>query len=464
MITLLAIPFGLFHRNRRYSWFLAAVTVVALCAAYGIQPVHWLVQQTPVLNALKNSRLVFVAAFGIAALAGLGISVLEHDSFFGRRRRALALALFAVAVVLGLVVMHNLRLATTFRVEFTRRPSFSRSLLLISAVPILWRLYGGLRGLSFPLFACALLAFDLISVSYGVAGFARPGEIYPQNALFDALQKESGRTRFRVAYLGTPYPPNANLVYKVESADGYEVTIVPSQLAFALDYIDTSYAGLHFVPEKILKFNDRRLDLMNLKYLAVPSRSPEFDQLMSSRRFPIAFNNGDVALFENKSVLPRVFAVPARGVYVAAERDEQLNLLRDPAFDPQQNVILSALAPSLARLSRDGVAAVGNVSGTAEIVNSTINELEIRTQTAEPSVLVVSQTYYPGWQATVDGSSTDLFPADLNLTGIAVPAGVHDVRLTFRPASVRLGALLTAVAGLLIATLAVSRVPASNKG
>jgi uncharacterized membrane protein YfhO len=67
--------------------------------------------------------------------------------------------------------------------------------------------------------------------------------------------------------------------------------------------------------------------------------------------------------------------------------------------------------------------------------------------------LVVSQTYYPGWQAAVDGIPTNVFRVDGTLTGVAVPAGTHEVRLVFRPLSFRIGLGLTMLSATILLTL-----------
>jgi hypothetical protein len=445
LITLLAAPVGLFHRNARYAVFLASLTAVALGIAYGFAPLHWLVNHTPVLAALKNSRMVLLGGFGFAALAGLGISALQEDVPFKPGRRLLALAMVSVAVVLIFLLIYKLRLATTFRVEFFRRPSFSRSLLFISAIPILWRLHGGLRGRLFPIVACAVIAFDLITVTYGYAGFSRRDEIFPRSPSIEFLEKQSNPGRYRIISLGTPFPPNTSISYGFAAADGYEVKLIPPQLAFSLDFIDNSFSGLFFIPSKLLKLNDRRLDMLNVKYLAAVAGSPEYREVVASKRYPIAYNDGSVAYFENTSVLPRAWIVPAGGIQVLPGADAQLQRLRDAGFDPRQTVLLSQTPASLKDAASNDASSKTSFTSDVAIRASRINDVVFNLTASEPAVLVVSQTFYPGWKAMVDGRAAEVFAADLNLTGIALPAGSHEVRLAFRPFSVQIGAVLTAV-------------------
>src|SRR5262249_23743243 len=130
-----------------------------------------------------------------------------------------------VAFAISFIFVYKLQAATQFKVEFARRPSFSRSLLLLGLVPIAWRLFGGLRGRLFPVAVCGLAAFDLITFSYGYVGFARSQEIFPSAPAFDFLAKQDDPMRFRIAIAGSiPYSANANLMYQISSADGYEVS------------------------------------------------------------------------------------------------------------------------------------------------------------------------------------------------------------------------------------------------
>ncbi len=441
MIGLLAASLAPFHKARRFVALLTAMTVLSAGIAYGIEPLRWLVSHIPVIAGLKNSRMILIASFGMAALGGLGISALENETAFPSRRRLMALFLLGIAVVFTFLLVYRLQAVTQFKVEFTRRPSFSRALLVLSLVPIVWRLHGGLRGRLFPFIACSLAAFDLVTFSYGYMGFAKPDEIFPPAPAFDFLAKQNDPMRFRIAQIGLPYSANANIMYQSSSADGYEVCATLPRV-FALDFTENRWDGIQFIPERVLNSRDRRLDMLNLKYFILTRNAPEFKQFTLAERFRLVFNNGYVAIFENKSVLPRAFAVPASGVEVIQGRKDQLERLRNRSFDPERSVILSAPL-RLAGTSGEPVSPL--FKSEVELTNGQMNELAFHAQASEPAVLVLSQTYYPGWKATVDGQEVPVFPANLALTGIPLPAGVHNVRFVFQPLSFKVGAALTLV-------------------
>ena len=84
------------------------------------------------------------------------------------------------------------------------------------------------------------------------------------------------------------------------------------------------------------------------------------------------------------------------------------------------------------------------------------NRYDFRIQSSAKSLLVVSQVYYPGWRATVDGERVPVvLAANYALTGIPVPAGDHEVHFVFDPASFKIGLAITILSILMAVALTV---------
>jgi uncharacterized membrane protein YfhO len=76
----------------------------------------------------------------------------------------------------------------------------------------------------------------------------------------------------------------------------------------------------------------------------------------------------------------------------------------------------------------------------ATIVRYTPNRVVIEATTERPSVLVLADTYYPGWEATVDGQPASVWPANALLRGVPLQTpGRHVIEFRFRPRSVLIG-------------------------
>jgi uncharacterized membrane protein YfhO len=76
------------------------------------------------------------------------------------------------------------------------------------------------------------------------------------------------------------------------------------------------------------------------------------------------------------------------------------------------------------------------------------NHVEVQVKAAAPGLLVLSDTWYPGWEASVNGAPTPVLRANHMLRAIVVPKGLHEVRFDFRSTSIALGASVSLV-GLL---------------
>jgi hypothetical protein len=449
LMTLLVAPLAFLHDRKRYAVALAIITVLAFMTAFSVQPLRWIVSHIPLLKGIKNNRVILVESFGLAALAGLGITALQEKSRqFKRSKGAL---LLAIAFVLTFGMVYTLQRKTTFRVSVMRRPSFSRVLLVASAVPLVTALFGRMRGRSFSIAICGIAAFDLVTFSYGYTSFAERRNIFPTAPVFDFLKAHTDPGAYRVVALSGAYPVNSPSVYGLAAADGYDI---PLQRMWYFNNglrVDGETA-LQFTEDRILAAQDRRLDLLNVKYLVGKVSNPDFERMRQEERFPIVFEAGGLAVFENKTVLPRAFAVPVSGTEVLSDLSAQIARLTDRSFDPERSVI--AASRPVAAASTDAL--VQAFTSDVETIEHDVNAVAYRTQTSQPAVLVVSQSYYPGWYATVDGKPAAVFAADIALTGVVVPAGTHDVRLFLNPLSFRVGMMLTAIAVLCVAGLLVS--------
>jgi uncharacterized membrane protein YfhO len=69
--------------------------------------------------------------------------------------------------------------------------------------------------------------------------------------------------------------------------------------------------------------------------------------------------------------------------------------------------------------------------------------MELSIAPSSPGILVLSEIHYPGWRATVDGSSREVLRVDWNLRGVRVEPGESHVTLEFRPRTFRAGAFVT---------------------
>ena len=83
---------------------------------------------------------------------------------------------------------------------------------------------------------------------------------------------------------------------------------------------------------------------------------------------------------------------------------------------------------------------------TAEILNAKFSTqaVDIAVDAAEPSLVVVAQTYYHNWRAEIDGQPAPLLRANVAFQAVQVPAGKHQVHLFYQDRAFEIGAAISA--------------------
>jgi hypothetical protein len=147
-------------------------------------------------------------------------------------------------------------------------------------------------------------------------------------------------------------------------------------------------------------------------------------------------HSGDVKIYRNLDVLPRAYL--AGEMAAVDDLEAALALLRNHAG------VVTVVEGSL-----DGAQPAGP-NDRAEIVEYSPERVRIRTQSAAPALLVLSDSHYPGWSATVDGQPAALKVVNGLFRGVVMPAGAHEIVFHFEPTSWRQGLWLAALGGLLL--------------
>jgi membrane protein YfhO len=155
---------------------------------------------------------------------------------------------------------------------------------------------------------------------------------------------------------------------------------------------------------------------------------------------------GPLNVYENPAALPRAFAVS--DFTVEPNLQSTLDRVAGKDFDPRKQVVLDRQPPGL---TARGPAPA---SGQTRITRYRNDHVKIHATMKRPGLVVLSDSGYPGWHATVDGESVPIYRADGLFRAVALPAGTHEVRFDFDPRSVKIGFLVSIVSLVLTAALA----------
>jgi hypothetical protein len=180
----------------------------------------------------------------------------------------------------------------------------------------------------------------------------------------------------------------------------------------------------------------RAYDLLHARYL-VTLAEMEFPEQAGAPR--LLGQRDGVWVYERPTALPSAWLTHQVEVLGGEVLFDRLN---EPTFDPRKVVLLEQ-SPPCELAEPTGLEDV-------QLFRRGNEQLEIQVQAAAGGVLVLSEVFYPGWQAKLDGEPVPLFRADAALRALCVPAGEHQITLIFRPWSVRAGAATTLFCLLLV--------------
>ncbi len=92
--------------------------------------------------------------------------------------------------------------------------------------------------------------------------------------------------------------------------------------------------------------------------------------------------------------------------------------------------------------------------GGAVILASEVEHIVIQTKSPREALLVLSDTYFPGWKADVDGVWATILRTNFLFRGVVVPGGSHRVTFRYDPSSVRMGMILGGLGWVIVIILA----------
>jgi hypothetical protein len=274
----------------------------------------------------------------------------------------------------------------------------------------------------------ALLLMDLSFANSG--GIRRDLEFYPwiqqiKKGLDDTIGQD--KSIYRVGAYSFGLGPNLEMLLGYQTVGGF-TALIPSRYyeyisKYAEGELEEGWQCFQYGASK----NPVLMDLLNVKY---------------------AISHTTGTYVERKSYLPRAFMVYG---YELSEKDQVLNRLVSPDFQPLKKVLLEE-GQDPPRLSRKGSRSTLPI-GQVKILSYRPDDMTLETESSEAGLLFLSEVFYPGWKAFRDGQPTRILRGDYLFKVLEVPKGHHEVRLEFDPWTIKAGTAITLVTALLVLVL-----------
>lgn len=460
---------GLTSRRRGFRWFwIGALIIATLWALGGNTPFYHLVYAlVPGSKFFRApSTMLFMIGFCVSILAALGTEELELRPISMRYAVGWVIAAIVVALLasiggfanLGKVIAASWAGGQLDDAIDANNPAvivgaWRAFLVILLAALIVWlfdrkRIDARMAAWGFVL----LVALDLFSVEKQYWLFsARASVLYRSDPALDYVkaQPEPGRVlNWPLADLNGRRDPmllwDGPMVDGVRLATGYHGNEIGRYQHLCGATPDTRC-------EPRILFSPSFWRHENVRYLYTNGDTAIVQQLLAPLNLPPAQKvvgpvidaaGIPVYLYRLPGDNPAAYLAP---VFVKAPDDQALAAVLDPRFDPTRVAILDTNSRIPAKQVQALPAALNVPVHVTRYAPGDI-QIDIASPPPAGTALIVSENYFPGWKAMVDGKSAPTDRAQYNLIGVDLPAGAKHVVLHFDDAAYRRGKVVTLLA------------------
>ncbi len=414
---------------QRQARFFAVAGVFCLLGAIAQTPVAKALSALPGHEHLNQQRLLILASFCLALLAGFGLQAVLYAQ--PRARRVAAAGAGLVALACGAVALSTSG-APDVHVDRLIRPALLAGIVL-GAIYAMDRVTPSRRA-AVALGLVVLTGAELMLSSHGYYRFLSPDEANTSTpAAIHALRPSDPLNRVTAqGVIG----PNLALDYGLldprvhdhPSVGRYSrlwQALVPSSAAIRTDYERTTDQSL------------KALDIFSVQRVLFNGPDTARDGLRDIQRLP----NG-LIISENPAAVPRAFVAT-----------------RWSGADDEDDALAQVMATGRSRLRGapviEATASADSNPAPAPPTAQRITRYEparvtVRVQADQAGYLVLTDSYYRGWTATVNDRDAKIHPANVAFRAVRVPAGMSTVEFRYRPTAVT-GGLAGTGLGLIVA-------------
>lgn len=437
VVPLLLALFVLIRKKEAAVWFFAGLCVVALLFAFPTPFNDALFQmRIPALSTSAASRIIVLVSFSLAVLSSFGLDALRRDwvkreirVFFG-----FAAVVMSAVVLLGLS-MYFMHLLPDEKLMIAGRNTILPSLIVVLA--LVGAAIGFMKNKRISLAVLAglliLTSFDLLRFATKWMPYSKREYMYPKMGVLSYLQQNAKGVRMFGNFGGEI------TVFGIEGIEGYDALYQERYGRFIGAAGDGKLKG----PERSVvllgkkaAYAQRVLDLLGVTFVVHRLSDGRNVWAYPHWEYPhyvSVYKDEHYEVFENTHALPRFFLASQ---YLVTQNDEEaIATLLDERFDAKNTIVLEKI-PGIEPQKGEG---------DIRLSRNTPNELVFDVKTSVPKLFYLSDTFDPGWRATIDGAPSELYRANYDFRAVAVPAGNHVLRMYYWPQSLTMGLGISAL-------------------
>ncbi len=404
--------------------------------------------QIPFFSTASPTNAIFLVSFALSVLGGFGLDLwLTKNQKYTKR---IVLAVGAAFVLFWLASRVDPSGISAKNLLFS-------TALYIATISLI--IFGNLVSASRKFLAIGLI---VIAVADGWYFFQKfnpfvPRElVFPPAEIINWLSKNAEYNRFW-GVQNAAIEANIATQYALYSPDGYD-PLYPKLYGEFLGLARNGHLTDKFTnrtrSDAVIPSEDNTilidpvrkkvLDLLAVQYILDRTENANSENTFPPDTYKLTFEDNGWKIFKNTGSLPRSYLVNAYETYADAHEFESLF----ENFDPHNTVLLKQpFSLALDSTKSAGIATITAYTGT---------HVTIRTDAPSPQLLVLSDTYFPGWTATIDNKPTEIYRANWAMRAVIVPQGTHTVEFRYTPSSFSFGLKSTMMSLIITAGLCFS--------
>ncbi len=245
--------------------------------------------------------------------------------------------------------------------------------------------------------------------------------------------------------------PNYNILAGIDQYDAYVGKVLTNRQQA---YNTLISAGITEPSANILHVATASARLMGLAAVQHIVAPEEIRNDNIHKKFTTTNNPRNLApynVYENEYFTPRAHVVYNYTVAKTVESIQQT--LVSESFDMRNSAVLEK------EIAVDFNKACSNnrtlCTGKVEIAEDSDMSVRLATSTTQNGLLVLADSYYPGWEAYIDGNKVEILAANLNQRAILLPAGTHTVHFKYIPTKMKFAATVSVIGYAIIVPLLV---------
>lgn len=443
---LAALSLQLFRKKRPVRFFAILLTCFLVLTVRN--PLSELLWQVPVLASGSPGNILFIVPLTVAVLAGFGFDRLRDSN------RVIKGLLYPIGAIGTLAIV----------AVIAGWPLHLRSLALPVLVTSMAVVVMALPGTFFRQVRSGILVtltvVELFYYFQKFNPFVPPTYLYPKTSVTEWLGTHAGIHR-TWGYGTAAIPANTQTAIGIFSPEGYDPlypkwygefmgSAVDGKLVRSFTDANRSDAviangfGAHGFSGN--PYRRRILDFLGVRYILDRTENGSTAETFPPDRFQPVYDVDDWKIYENLRAYPRAFLAGALRQYHKPEEFESMFFAE--TFRPEEIV----LTPDPVEFHADTPVTDDE---SVIITGYSPGRIDLETRANDRRILVLTDTYYPGWIADIDGMETTVFRAYHAFRGVILPAGQHTVVFRYHPSGLVWG-LRLGIMGLVLGTAAMA--------